>query len=157
MQKYGNPRYADALYVPFANYFRSYYAISWLRPVFTVLDSKSSGHFVADDVYRNCITYASNCAEMSPSYKVLKPHLDFLLFQIVFPTLCMSPTDIELFQDDPQEFIQKRHNSYDEWLEPREAASTLLQTLTRYRQKDVIPRLLPFIQSKRFTSFLSAC
>jgi len=32
-------------------------------------------------------------------------------------------------------------------LDPRTAARTLLQTLAKFRQKDVLPMLLPFIQN----------
>ncbi len=38
------------------------------------------------------------------------------------------------------------HDPMEDWLDPRIAAITLLQMLARYRQKDVIPLLLPFIQ-----------
>jgi hypothetical protein len=55
-----------------------------------------------------------------------------------------------LFNDDPQEFIRKVHNPISDWLSPMLAATTLLQTLARYRQKDVMPLFLPFLQSKVF-------
>eukprot|EP01035_Chromulina_nebulosa_P019648 gene19648-25562_t len=67
--------------------------------------------------------------------------------RIIFPLLCLSNNEIQLFHDDPTEFLQKNYSTEDEWLDPRTAATTLLQTLAKYRQKDVIPRLLPFIQN----------
>lgn len=47
-----------------------------------------------DDVHRLCLAYVASCVEMSITYKVLKPHLDFIIFSVVFPTLCLSPADI---------------------------------------------------------------
>lgn len=35
----------------------------------------------------------------------------------------------------------------EDFVEPRAAVTSLVQTLARYRQKDVLPVLLPFIQS----------
>ena len=34
----------------------------------------------------------------------------------------------------------------EEWVDPRVAATNLLQMLARYRQKDTLPRLLPFLE-----------
>jgi hypothetical protein len=62
-----------------------------------------------------------------------------------------------LFNDDPQEFIRKVHNPISDWLSPMLAATTLLQTLARYRQKDVMPLFLPFLQSKAFVRLSRLC
>ena len=105
IQRYGNPRYCNTDHIEFANYFRSHSAITWLLCIFDVLDSKvTHGFYLTDDVYRSAISYVSNCCEMSPTYKVVKPHLNFLLFQIVYPTLCLTQREIQLFHDDPAEF-----------------------------------------------------
>jgi hypothetical protein len=53
------------------------------------------------------LTYMASCVEMSATYKTLKPHLDFVLFEVIFPTLCLSPEEAKLFTDDPVEFIRK--------------------------------------------------
>jgi len=88
------------------------------------------------------------CAvEMSPTFKVIKPHLDFVLFQAIFQTLCLSSDDIKLFTEDPVEFVRKIHDPMEDWLDPRISAINLLQTLARYRAKDVLPRLLPYLES----------
>jgi len=131
IQKYGNPRYCSDEYKNFSTYFRSHYAIEWLGPIFTTLHDYYSGKckFISSDVHRNCITYISNCTEMSPSYKVsvrfshimstsvmtssslasfvqvIKPHLDFVLFEVIYPSLCLKPSDLESFSCDPQAFL----------------------------------------------------
>ena len=50
--------------------------------------------YVCMSVCRMCLNYVASSVEMSPTYKVLKPHIDFLLFQVVFPTLCITEKDI---------------------------------------------------------------
>lgn len=52
-----------------------------------------------------------------------------------------------MFDNDPQEFIRKVHNPLEDWLDPRLAATNLLQMLARYRLKDTMPLLMPYIQS----------
>ena len=94
IQRYGNPRYADQANQQFAQFFRSHTAAQLLAPVMNTLASKAKGRFLTDEVHRMCIGYVSSCVEMSPTYKVLKPHLDFIVTGIVFPTLCLTPEDI---------------------------------------------------------------
>jgi importin-7 len=107
IQRYGNPRYCSEEDKPFADYFRGNTAIQLLAPAMNNLQIKARGGFLTDDVHRSCLTYLSNCAEMSPTYKVIKPHLNFVLFEVVFPTLCLTHEDARLFDDDPVEFIRK--------------------------------------------------
>lgn len=107
LQRYGNPRYCDELYTSFAQAFRSQYSIQWLAPIFNTLRNKAAGKYITDDVYRNCIVFVSNCSEMSPPYKIIKQNLEFLLFNIAFPTICLRKDEIEMFDEDPAEFIQK--------------------------------------------------
>jgi hypothetical protein len=83
---------------------------------------------------------------MANTYKALKPHIDFILFSILFPTLCLTNEEIQLFEQDPTEFVRKCHDPIEDFFDPRNMAANLLQTLARYRQKDILPRFLPFIQ-----------
>lgn len=50
-----------------------------------------------------------------------------------------------LFTEDPVEFVRKVHSPLEDWLSPQIAATNLLQMLARYRQKDTLPRMLPFV------------
>lgn len=147
IQRYGNPQYAGKEYKAFATHFRQHTSVALLTPVMNTLMVKSSGGFVTDQVHRMCISYVCNSVEMSPTYKLLKPHMEYILFSVIMPTLCLSESDLELFEDDPQEFIRKVHNPLEDWLDPRVAAINLLQMMARYRLKDTLPKLLPYIQN----------
>ena len=46
------------------------------------------------------------------------------------------------------------HDPSEDWLDPRIAATNLLQMLARYRQKDTLPKLLPFMEGISQTIFL---
>ena len=143
IQRYGNPRFTD--YKEFATYFRGEVAMALLQSVMSLLSQKIAGAFLTEDAHRQALAYVSSCVEMSPTYKVLKPHLSTLLFQIVFPAICISSEDARLLKDDPQEFIRKVHDPMEDWLSATTAATNLLQTLARYRQKDTLHMFLRFI------------
>jgi len=146
IQRYGNPRYTDESYSAFAVSFRENVAGSLLPSVLTALSVKAEGGFLTEEVHRYCLTYLNNCVEMSPSYKIIKGHLDFILHKVLFPTLALTPGDAQLFSEDPQEFIRKMHDPYEDYLDPSVAAINLLQTMARYRKKDIMPHILQYIQ-----------
>lgn len=145
IQRYGNPKYVNEENKSFALYFRDTISVILLQPTINVLSMRASGRYIAEDTHRQCLVYLTNSVEMAPTYKVIKKQIDHILFEIVFPSLCVDPADVELFRTDPNEFIRKCHDPMEDWADPKVAAINLLQTLAKYRQKDVLPKYLPFL------------
>lgn len=54
---------------------------------------------------------------------------------MLFPILCQSDEDLELFQDDPAEYLHRKLNFYEEVSAPDVAATNFLITLTKSRRK----------------------
>ena len=96
------------------------------------LVSKAKGEYLSEEVHRQCLQYMCNAIELSPTYKLMKPHLEIILSNMIFPCLCLSESDIELFTDDPTEFVIKINDIQEEWLDPRTAAITLLQVCDQF-------------------------
>jgi hypothetical protein len=96
--------------------------------------------------YCNGCRYINNCVELSPTYKLIKPNLDWLCFNVLFKALCLNDAEIELFDEDPTEFVRKVHDPLEEWIDPRVAAINVLQMLARYRSADTLPRVMMHIQ-----------
>ncbi len=90
IQRYGNPKYAAAKPSQFAHFSHSHTAAQLLAPTMNTLARKAKGQYLTDEVHRMCLGYASSCVEISSTYKVLKPHLEFIFTNLVFPTLCLT-------------------------------------------------------------------
>ncbi len=43
----------------------------------------------------------------SVTYQLLKPRLDVVLFEIIFPLMCFNDTDDRLWREDPHEYVRK--------------------------------------------------
>ena len=65
----------------------------------------------------------------------LKPHMENLLSHVLFPILCQSDEDLELFESDPQEYVHRKLNLYEELTAPDVAATNFLVSLTKSRRK----------------------
>lgn len=60
------------------------------------LAMRPRGEYCTDRVIHACLVFAGAATELAHTYKLLKPHLDFLLFQAVFPELRLSDSEIQV-------------------------------------------------------------
>ena len=143
--RYGNPKFAAAENEQFATYFRNTTAPMLLGPVMNALAAQTRGQYITEEVHRQCLGFMNNAVEMSPTYKLVKAHLDFVLFSMIIPTLSLQDADVRSFENDPVEFVRKVNNPLEDWLDPRVAATNLLESLVRLRTKDTMPLLMGWI------------
>lgn len=74
----------------------------------------------------------------------LKPHMDTLISHVLFPILCQSDEDVELFDSDPSEYLHRKMNFYEEVTAPDVAAVNFLVSLTKSRKKQTFT-ILSFV------------
>lgn len=79
-------------------------------------------------------------------WKLLKPHLETLNSHVLFPILCQSDEDIELFDSDPSEYLHRKLNFYEEVSAPDVAATNFLVSLTKSRKEQTFS-ILNFVNS----------
>lgn len=140
--RYGIPSYAEDEAKQFAHYFSQNVATQFLGPICETLNLRPSGQFCTDRVVHLCLTYVDLAVELSSTYKLLKPHLEFLLYQVCFPTMTLTQEDIELFENDPHEFVHRQNSPLADFYDPRMSAITLLTDLVKHRGQDVTQNLL---------------
>ena len=81
------------------------------------------------------------------TWNLLKGHVPNLISRVIFPLLCLTQEDLELWEEDPVEYIHKKIDVYEEYLTPDTAASRLLFTLASKRQKSSFNGILQFINT----------
>ncbi|KAI9890158.1 MAG: hypothetical protein M1814_004439 [Vezdaea aestivalis] len=92
------------------------------------------------------IAFLDECVKPHATWVHLKPHIDSLISHVIFPILCQTDEDIEQFEDDPTEYLNRRLNYYEEVLAPDASASSFLVTLTKSRKKQTFP-IIKFINT----------
>lgn len=140
--RYGIPIYAEDDAKEFANYFSQNVATQFLGPVCETLNLRPRGQFCTDRVVHLCLTYIDLAVELASTYKLLKPHLDFLLYQVCFPTMCLTEDDVDIFENDPHEFVHRQNSPLADFYDPRMSAITLVTDLVKHRGQDVTQNLL---------------
>jgi len=71
--------------------------------------------------------------------------LEFMLFQVIFPLLCLKDDDLELFESDPHEFIRKANDPMEDYFDPKLSAINVMIDFAKLRTKDALPMLLGFL------------
>lgn len=143
--RYGIPNYAEEEVKEFATYFSRNVAPSFLTPVCETLNLRPSGQFCTDRVVHYCLNFIDLAVELAPTYKLLKPHMDFLLYKVCFPEMCLSEEDIDEFENDPHEFVHKQNSPLADFYDPRMSAITLVTSAVKHRGKDTTKPLLLFL------------
>lgn len=97
---------------------------------------------------RPCLSYTlvflDECIKPKEMWGYLRPHLTNLVTHFVFPVLCLSEEDIEKFEDEPDEFLHRKLNFYEEVSSPDVAATNFLVTLTKTKKKQTF-EILKFV------------
>ena len=90
------------------------------------------------------LVFLDECVKPKTMWAHLKPHLETLLSHVLFPILCLSEDDLELFNTDPQEYVHRKLNFYEEVTAPDVAATNFLVSLTKSRKKQTFT-ILSFV------------
>ncbi|KAL2256227.1 hypothetical protein VTK26DRAFT_1966 [Humicola hyalothermophila] len=97
---------------------------------------------------RPCLSYTivflDECIRPKDMWAHLKPHLTNLVTHFIFPVLCLTEEDIEKFEDEPEEYLHRKLNFYEEVSAPDVSATNFLVTLTKTRRKQTF-EILTFI------------
>ena len=143
--RYGMPQYADDESRSFADVFSQTYAPKLLEPVLGALALRPRGQFCTDRVTHLSLVFVESAVQLGSTYTLLKPHVPTLLQEVVFPLLCISDSDVALFETDPLDFVRKQNDPMEDFVDPKMSAMQLLDSVMKYRKKDNLDRFLGFI------------
>ena len=146
--RYGNPKAAEEGLLEFAKRFSSETAVNFMGPVCETLAGRGRGIFVSPRVVMLCLSYLDTAIEQKKTWQALKPHLNFVVFDVCFDVLKMTQDDIELLENDPHEYIARGNDLMSEFVDPRTMAVTLVEDLVNFRTASVAKVLMEFLHGK---------
>ena len=143
--RYGNKGYVEDTHRKLAVWWEKTWAKPFLCIAMETLQAHAKGTaFVSSRCLHLSFCFVNNAVELSSTYKIILPHLNFLLFQSIIPTLSFSKDDFELWRDDPHEYVRKSLDMEDDYINPRTSAMNLLMDLAKLR-KEPLQLLMPYL------------
>ncbi|KAF6031490.1 IPO7 [Bugula neritina] len=134
-ERYGSPGSVGKSYNKFAEWYLRTFPATTLALIMKLLDTYRQQQFVAPRVLQQSLNYLNHSVDHASSWKVIKPHIQTVIVDVIFPLLCHSDDDQEMWESDPIEYIRTKYDVFEEYLSPAMAAQTLLHNSAGKRQQ----------------------
>ncbi|KAI9729727.1 MAG: hypothetical protein M1834_006678 [Cirrosporium novae-zelandiae] len=149
--RYGNPgtlsKGNGGDYVEFSKTFITNFAPEILKTYLQQVDKwVQKTTWLSKPCLSYTLVFLEECVKPKYMWDHLKPHIDGLISHLLFPVLCQSDEDLELFDEDPPEYLHRKLNLYEEVSAPDVAATNFLMALTKSRKKQTFG-ILSFVNS----------
>uniref|UniRef100_A0A665TGQ4 Importin N-terminal domain-containing protein n=1 Tax=Echeneis naucrates TaxID=173247 RepID=A0A665TGQ4_ECHNA len=143
-ERYGSPGNTTKEYAEFAELFLKEYAVAAQQVLLKVLYQYKEKQYVAPRVLQQTLNYINQGIAHALTWKNLKPHIQVKIqHDVVFPLMCYTDSDEELWQEDPYEYIRMKFDVFEDFISPTTAAQTLLFTACNKR-KEVLQKTMGF-------------
>ncbi|PIO00699.1 hypothetical protein AB205_0038510 [Aquarana catesbeiana] len=141
--RYGSPGSVTKEYIEFSEFFVKTYAVGVLQVLLKVLEQHRQKQYVAPRVLQQTLNYLNLGVSHAVTWKVLKPNMQSISEEVIFPLMCYKDEDEDLWQDDPYEYIRMKFDVFEDYVSPSTAAQNLLFTASKKR-KEVLPKMMNF-------------
>jgi len=101
-----------------------------LKVYFSIIEKWSGGLWLSDSSLFHLISFLEKCV-ITDSWTLIEPHFEIILRHLVYPSLCQQ--DLELFEDDPEEYIRRFFDIYRESSTADVAATDFLFVTAHHR------------------------
>ncbi|KAI9726215.1 MAG: hypothetical protein M1828_001889 [Chrysothrix sp. TS-e1954] len=137
--RYGNPatlsKSNGETYATFSKNFLENFAPEILKIYLQQIEKwVASTTWLTRTVLSHTLTYLDECIKPKTMWNHLQPHVENLIAHFLFPVLCLSDEDLELFDNEPSEYLNRKLNFYEQVSAPDVAGMSFLVSLTKHRK-----------------------
>lgn len=136
--------------------FRDNHAEKATEVMLEVLFTASHGYQLSRRVAHIALDFIEEAIETASLWAVVYPHVSNLLTRVVFPYLCFTDADEEVWLSDPSEYVRKQYDFTEDLSSPRMAASNLLSKMADLRSKKTVFPFLEYLHDTVLNPYLAA-
>ncbi|KAI8335766.1 armadillo-type protein [Chlamydoabsidia padenii] len=150
--KYGNPALlppgSSTRYNGFAKHFVNNFAPNIIQAYLTQLDG-----WIKKEIWMpgKCLmltaAFLDDSIKHKTTWQILKPHTENLVRDFIFPQLCISLEDEQLWQRDPVDYVHKKIDPLEDFHSPQVSVTNMLIDLAHDRKKHTFMGILGFINT----------
>eukprot|EP00053_Salpingoeca_punica_P019061 m.190169 g.190169 ORF g.190169 m.190169 type:complete len:1034 (-) comp17559_c0_seq1:1718-4819(-) len=142
--RYGNPVKAEGSFRTFAKLFQSTWVEPLTRLILQQLHIYQQGNYLPPKVLALYLAFIATGTEHSIAWLQIKPHYMELLQTVLFPLMCFSEEDQELWDTDPYEFVSREFDHGQTLTDPASSALDLIYRLCKFRSKICFDSIVSF-------------
>lgn len=140
-ERYGSPGSVTKEYTDFAEFFLKRYSLGVMSVILKVLDEYRNKVYVSPRVLQQALHFLDQSISHAHTWKALKGGYLDILRDIIFPLMCFTDEDQEVWEDDPHEYIRVKFDVFEDFLSPSSAAQCFLHSACSKR-KQVLQRTM---------------
>ncbi|XP_071104621.1 importin-7-like [Haliotis cracherodii] len=145
-ERYGSPGNVTREYQQFAEWYLKSFSAGILQVLLKMLDQYRQKIYVAPRVLQQTLNYINLGISHAYSWKYIKQHMQTLMQDVIFPLMCHSDEDDELWNTDPHEYIRVKYDVFEDFLSPVMAAQIVFYSAAAKR-KEVLNKAMGFCMS----------
>lgn len=133
-------------YEEFKSLYRDQFLPQLLQLLFQQIEQWGSGAlWLSDESFYYILCFIEQTIVQKATWKLVQPHYTTLLEHVIFPLLCPNDEKLEIFETDPQEYIHRNLELWDENYSPDLAAVSVLTTAVTKHGKTTLPPTIQFV------------
>eukprot|EP01062_Namystynia_karyoxenos_P062192 TRINITY_DN55114_c0_g1_i1.p1 TRINITY_DN55114_c0_g1~~TRINITY_DN55114_c0_g1_i1.p1 ORF type:complete len:1034 (+),score=407.66 TRINITY_DN55114_c0_g1_i1:82-3183(+) len=155
LDKYGKLKQVRQEYKDFSKRWTSQYGPRFVTAALDFVAARAAGVPVPDQPLSRLLWFLHQSLGTKAMYEQMRPQIDTLVQQHIFPLLCFSEEDAELWQSNPHEYVRKIHcceGVAEDFYNPRMTAIGLLVDVCSapkpYHDQGVMMRTLNFLSGE---------
>lgn len=91
------------------------------------------------------LEFLSHCIVEKSTWSLIKPYFETLVTHLVYPIICPDDQILEIYEEDPQEYINLSFDQTSEYDSPENAALGFIATALYKKPKTTLPCISTFI------------
>lgn len=148
--RYGSKGWlSDGSYIQFRALFSSSIVPELLKTYFCKIEEWRQGNrWISDASFYHIISFIEHAVTRKSSWGIIQPFLNNLISELAFPIFYPRDSTLELFEDDPQEYIMMIFTIEETSNSPVTAVRNLIATLAEKRKDVALEPILQFAYGK---------
>ncbi|KAL3895405.1 MAG: hypothetical protein SGCHY_004718 [Lobulomycetales sp.] len=137
----------ESSYHQFSVYFMANFSPNILDAYLVQVGKVTSGTWMSNRTMQQLSLFLTDCVKHKALWARMKPHMQTLIVDYIFPQLCISDQDLELWASDPTEYVQAKLDPMEDFRSSVAAAQGLLSSIVRSRFKFSFMSIIEFANS----------
>ncbi|CDW56066.1 importin 7 [Trichuris trichiura] len=144
LERFNYPKNSTPEYKPFAELYSKNCAVPAVRTMLKIVMSNTEDNYVTPRLLYRALTLLQKAVGHANTWQVFKDQIMDVITQGIFPLLCHSKEDEELWENDPQEYVRFKYDILEDLVHPVSGAASFLGACIRHRK--LLPKIVSVIE-----------
>uniref|UniRef100_A0A5S6QKU5 Importin N-terminal domain-containing protein n=1 Tax=Trichuris muris TaxID=70415 RepID=A0A5S6QKU5_TRIMR len=144
LERFNHMKNNSPEYKPFAELYTKTCALPAVRTMLGIVMRNGEDNYVAPRVLYRALTLLQKAVSHANTWQLFKDQIMDIITCGIFPLLCHSKEDEELWETDPEEYVRFKYDILEDLVHPVSGAAAFLGACIRHRK--MLPKVVSVIE-----------